>query len=729
MPWTPPAAAPLPQLVLYNTLTRSKVPFVPITPGRVTWYLCGPTVYDAAHMGHARNYVAIDINRRVMQHYFNYDVVFVQNITDIEDKIIIRARHNLLFDAWTNEKSPAQQVAEVAPAIAAYIEKNLPKVSGTDVDAWAASVDLAEEAKSEEKVPMHVRNAQAAQAAVAAAGAALANSQPLPDSFHANVKDIMSPALDKLHGASVNDPSVFRALPAFWERLFQQDMRRVGVADPDITTRVTEYVPEIVAFVERIIANGYAYAAPDGLVYFDTHAFDAAPNHDYAKLVPSNKNNLKLLAEGEGALSSETGKRLAADFALWKASKPGEPLWPLPWAPGRPGWHIECLVMALDVLGMLIDIHTGGIDLAFPHHDNELAQLEAHFDCAQWVNYFLHSGHLHIEGQKMLKLLKNFISIDEALRQYSLRQLRLVFALLQYNQPLDFKALLIDEARNLEGTFSKFFTRVRALFNQHEAEVDSGAIISIKMGPAERRLEEALTAAKEAVHAAWCDNLNTPLVLRTVADMVSKTNTYVSGDEVRIGLVVRTAKWATEILAIIGFPARPDQLGWEDAAGAQASAEEAVLPIAQAVLTARDQLRALAQASGNTDLLVLADEIRTSLLLHRVSLDDQASGPALVKYLSVQEAEELQRQQAEKEQRAAEKAAKKAAQQAEAAKKAEEQAARAKIRPQDLFKDERFSAWDENGIPTLDAEGVEVSKSARKKLQKQWDAQKKIYKE
>jgi cysteinyl-tRNA synthetase len=186
------------------------------------------------------------------------------------------------------------------------------------------------------------------------------------------------------------------------------------------------------------VKNGYAYEA-EGSVYFDTAAFDGKNNHVYARLEPWSKGNKELIEEAEGercmsfpilprltrslgALTTSTGSRKpASDFALWKASKPGEPSWPSPWGEGRPGWHIECSVMASAVLGAEMDIHSGGVDLAFPHHDNELAQSEAYHECPGWVNYFLHTGHLHIEGLKMSKSLKNFITIDVCRRSHSMK--------------------------------------------------------------------------------------------------------------------------------------------------------------------------------------------------------------------------------------------------------------------------------------------------------------------
>lgn len=287
----------------------------------------------------------------------------------------------------------------------------------------------------EAKIKMHVKTVLSASSAIVS----FWKFSSLPQEFYRDMQDVLLPYLDSLYGAKIDasDYSIFSKLTKKFEERFMEDMRALNCLDPDQITRVTEYGPQIIAFVEKIQGNGFAYKTSDGSIYFDIEAFEAAQN-TYARLEPWNRNDKDLQADGEGSLTKKSSeKRSDADFAIWKSSKPGEPSWPSPWGKGRPGWHIECSAMASDKLGSKMDIHTGGIDLAFPHHDNELAQSEAHWQDKttnrqhQWVNYFLHMGHLSIQGSKMSKSLKNFTTVREALdrKVWTPRGLRIVFLL------------------------------------------------------------------------------------------------------------------------------------------------------------------------------------------------------------------------------------------------------------------------------------------------------------
>ncbi|OBA23044.1 cysteinyl-tRNA synthetase [Metschnikowia bicuspidata var. bicuspidata NRRL YB-4993] len=740
--WSKPLApqGESPVLKIYNSLTRTKEEFVPISAGRISWYCCGPTVYNHAHMGHARNYVCSDICRRILRDHFGYNINFVQNVTDIDDKIIVAARQQHLF-----EEKIATKYNAVTPELAAsirlylldYVAKNLPEFKGdvaTELVSYIDALDLQALAVANPKLPMYARAAKKAHGA--------AYGEMSFELFLAAVEEVAVPTLDKQFGSSVTDPEIFRKLPAFWENKFNQDMERLNVLPPSVTTRVSEYVPEIIEFVEKIIENGFAYSTPDGSVYFDTVRFENHPDHDYAKLQPWNKGSLELINDGEGSLSvSETGaKKNSADFALWKASKQGEPAWESKWGPGRPGWHIECSVMASDILGEKMDIHSGGIDLCFPHHDNELAQSEAYFDNKQWVNYFMHNGHLHIQGQKMSKSLKNFITVEEALQTYSARQLRLVFAFGSWDKPLDFKDSLILEVRAYESSLSKFFTTVRALVTDHKYVVSEGGYRSKKLEQVHKQLLTDLAQAQLDAHAAFCDNLSSPTVLRVVSDLVSKSNTFIQGTvtgkhELRFEPLVEITNWIVRILEILGFEARADRLGWIDSAEtsgtSSASAEDVAMPYVKALSQFRDLVRELAiRKADSGEILGASDTLRSDLIKLGISLDDRPSGGALVKFLNQQEKEELIKQQQAKEQQALEKAQKKK-QQAEAnAKKEQERLAKMKIRPQDLFQDKTaYSEWDAEGIPTKTASGEEVTKSMKKKLVKQYQQQEKLYAE
>jgi cysteinyl-tRNA synthetase len=374
---------------LLNSFTKTKVPFVPLDGNRVGWYICGPTVYDSAHMGHARNYVNFDVIRRVMTDYFRYDVRFIMNVTDIDDKIVMRAhlrRSEAMLAAADHIGGIDTSLTAPLKALLASGEKNL-----GDQEALTAQLCAAILAKD----PSAITD---------------------PD-------------------WSVQDG--YLTLAHTFEAEFMEDMRLMGVARPDALTRVSEYTDKIVQYIQTIIDRGYAYES-NGSVYFDVPTFESAPNHKYAKLNKEALKNVELAMDGEGALAADASEKKAEnDFVLWKASKPGEPRWPSPWGEGRPGWHIECSAMCSDILGEAVDINGGGIDLNFPHHENQLAQSEAHYDIKQWVNYFVHTGHLHIDGLKMSKSLKNFITIRAALKMYTARQIRFLFLLHQWSDPMD----------------------------------------------------------------------------------------------------------------------------------------------------------------------------------------------------------------------------------------------------------------------------------------------------
>ncbi|CCH58369.1 hypothetical protein TBLA_0A05760 [Henningerozyma blattae CBS 6284] len=729
-------------LKLYNTLTRSKEEFIPISKNKnVTWYSCGPTVYDSSHMGHARNYVSIDINRRILQDYFGYNINFVQNVTDIDDKIIIRARQNYLFENFMEQHSSISQklLDYINSALFNYINSNLNDSIKTipDFQTWVSNLNKEEEKMKNPKFPMHLTASENAIIALSR------ESIPIEEFFKL-VKDVTVPLLDSEFGSTINDPEVFKKLPAYWERQFDRDMSRLNVLPPTLTTRVSEYVPEIITFVEKIIANGYAYPSDDGSVYFDTVKFDASQNHDYAKCQPWNKGQLDLINDAEGSLTNfATGsKKSPNDFALWKNSKPGEPEWVSPWGKGRPGWHIECSVMASDIHGESFDIHSGGIDLAFPHHDNELAQSEAHFDYHQWVNYFLHTGHLHIEGQKMSKSLKNFITIEEALKTYSPRQLRLCFASVQWNNQLDFKESLINEIKSTETTFNNFFMNIRAFNNDYKHMMETsleGGNISKKLSTMEKDLMSYLFETEKNVHTAFCDNLSTPQVMKHLLDLVTVTNNYITkiGKDWKIEPLMAIIKYITKILGIIGFEIRSDGLGWastssSSTATSNSSTEEIIMPYVKVLSKFRDDVRSMSiNKTPYQEFLKLTDVLRDVDLLNlNIAIDDRNNQSSLVKFLTDEEKLKLIKFNEEKEIKEKLKMEKKLQQQKLNEEKERLRAEKAKISPKDMFKtNENFSAWDEDGLPTKDKDGNDVTKSMLKKLKKQWEAQRKLYEE
>ncbi|KAJ4473883.1 tRNA synthetases class I (C) catalytic domain-containing protein [Lentinula aciculospora] len=771
-----------PVLKIYNSLTRTKTEFIPKSGRSVKWYNCGPTVYDASHMGHARNYVTQDVLRRIMEDYFGYDVHFVMNITDIDDKIIKRARQNHLLEKFRADTTllDTNLISQVDTAWRAFLRNELAAglpvdertfPTGTDEEIGITFARIAELVQSnkewkqeclkrDEKFDMNFISANRTLAAIRNAGSSLKTGTTSQEEAHKLIddsQDILVLFLDEQYKSTVTSPSLSRTLAFYWENQFFQDMHRLNVRDPDTLTRVTEYMPEIITFVEKIIGNGYAYES-GGSVYFDTKAFDDAPSHDYAKLEPWSKgkreggetssSNSTAVSTGADAntvvaASGEAPKftrHSSSDFALWKATKPGEPSWDSPWGPGRPGWHIECSVMASAVLGENMDIHSGGIDLAFPHHDNEMAQSEAYHDCPTWVNYFVHTGHLHIEGLKMSKSLKNFITIDEILQRYSSRQIRLAFLTQLWNAKVDFsESLMAGEVRNLESTLNNFFTNIKALVNQAR---DSGVTADgyHHYGSAEKELVAKFQQSQHSFRSALCDSFNTPEALDVLRDLVSRTNTYISscGKAVNVRVVENLARWVGKMLRMFGLgEGESKEIGWgqEGSSEGAIDREEILMPYLRTLSIFRDGVRKLAIDKGDSalkNILTLCDKLRDEELIPLgVALDDQEDGKALVKLAppSVLLA-------ARDEKRAillAKQAKKEAAKEAERVKRLE-RLAKGKLNPKDMFlpphvAEGTYGTYDESVVPLTDGDGKELSKSARKKLMKERESQVKLHEE
>jgi len=405
---------------------------------------------------------------------------------------------------------------------------------------------------------------------------------------------------------------------------------------------------------------------------------------------------------------------------LWKKSKEGEPSWDSPWGPGRPGWHIECSAMASDILGSTLDIHTGGEDLRFPHHDNELAQSEAYFGNDQWVNYFIHSGHLHISGCKMSKSLKNFITIQEALQSYTARQIRFFFLLHKYEASMDYSAKGLAHACEVEKTFAEFFHTVKAILRSSEDKSIQ------RWGDAEKKLSADLDQAKNEVHEGLVDNFNTPTAMLALGDLVRKSNIYISfqkenNDTPRSYLLSTIADYITEIFKVFGLIDQ-HEIGFP-AISSEANAEQILTPFLNTITKFREDVRTAARAKDHGSVLVASDKLRDeSLPLLGVRLDDLAEGGSIWKL-------------GDKEELAKEVEQKKKAEQAkieakmEAQKREQEKLEKAKIPPSEWFKamKDKYTAFDASGFPTKDAEGKEITKSAVKNLRKEYDAQAKAH--
>ena len=358
---------------------------------------------------------------------------------------------------------------------------------------------------------------------------------------------------DKIIREANSQGKSFSEFSRNWETEYFDDMRRLNVELPDVITRVSEFVPEIVKFIEKIISNGYAYEA-NGSVYFNVAKYNDGEKHKYAKLEPTSAMDSEKLLEGEGVLTTDleaSDKLNKFDFALWKKSKDSEPWWDSPWGKGRPGWHIECSCMAAEYFKEWpIDIHSGGIDLRFPHHDNEIAQSEAYYECDQWINYFLHTGHLHISGKKMSKSLKNFITIKHILTEYTARQVRFLFLLHNWDSLMNYTTeKSMPEAVEKERQFSEFFKTVKATLRQCNIKDTQQKSLQRDFD-----LNDVFTRVQTAVHERLADNFDTPEAVKALSDLVASTNSYLQQDRtlIKVPLVRQISKYVFKILKVFG---------------------------------------------------------------------------------------------------------------------------------------------------------------------------------
>ena len=723
-----------------------------------------------------------------------------QQILTRGQKIILRGRQQHLLEQFKRDHN--HDLPILKDALDTYIAKNLHALPHETSPAALHTIlsesyaDLLERNVSDDteaKKKMHVKTALAAARALTAIEAHTDAPVSTPEDSR-NLDDILMPYLDAKHGSSVNakDHSIFTKLTNRYEDRFMQDMRALNVLDPDDMIRATESVGQIINFVGKIQRNGFAYWTASG-VYFDVESFEKANNH-YARLEPWNRNDTALQADGEGAITgkesmkSSLGKRSQADFALWKVSKPGEPSWMSPWGEGRPGWHIECSAMASDLLGSQFDIHSGGIDLAFPHHDNELAQSEAywrqksHMNQHQWVNYFIHMGHLSIAGAKMSKSLKNFTTIRDALSRgaWTSRGLRIVLLLGGWREGIEITDDLIKAGSGWEDKVNNFFINAKDAIG----DTDLQGMQNLQLGsnstdwmyspsnevPTQTNgshppLNQALERARSNAYDALCDSFNTAAVMGIISELITTYNATESTTPT--DTTYAFARWVTCMVNMFGLngTAGPQDLslGWSGL-----DVPEFARPALTAISNLRDQARTGARsASGIThqdvrdalatnrqhfqigdppppftdllqsfwsslealpgdsslskNILKLCDEVRDRDLWSRgIYLEDRdGNKPALIRLVT----KEMRTAREEKEDKERQKVKAKADREAEAAAKAD----KGRLSHLEMFRTDEYSAWDDDGIPVKDKEGEEITKSRAKKLRKDWERQKKLH--
>lgn len=456
---------------IYNTLTRKKEKFVPLEEGKVKMYVCGPTVYNYIHIGNARPVIAFDTVRRYLE-YRGYEVQYVSNFTDVDDKIINAA----------NELEV--EVGELTQ----------------------------------------------------------------------------------------------RFINAYFE-----DVGALGCEKASAHPRVTDHIEDIIEFIEVLIEKGFAYEA-NGDVYYHTRKFA-----DYGKLSHQSIDELKVGARiEESAIKADP-----LDFALWKSAKEGEIAWDSPWGKGRPGWHIECSVMAREHLGDTIDIHAGGQDLTFPHHENEIAQSEA-MTGKPFANYWMHNGYINIDNEKMSKSLGNFILVHEIRKQIDPKVLRFFMLSVHYRHPVNFSQELVESAANgLE--------RIQTAYNNLQHRLTATA----DLADGGEKWLESIDEQVKAFEAAMDDDFNTANGIAAIFELVKLANVYLLEDNTQQQVLERFISVFEQLMGVLGIPFD--------------SADELLDEEVEALINER------LEARKNRDF-ARADEIRDQLKSQGILLEDTAQG-------------------------------------------------------------------------------------------------------
>lgn len=490
---------------IYDTMAREKRPFVPVEEGKVGMYVCGPTVYNYIHIGNARTFISFDTIRRYLM-WRGYEVTFVQNITDVDDKIIAKSLEE--------GRSAAEVAAEYAQA-------------------------------------------------------------------------------------------------------FIDDMHAAGVLDPDIRPRATEEIDAMIALVEKLIENGHAYEV-EGDVYFAVRSYEKYGQLSNRKIDEMESGHRELRADGQGL---EERKRDPLDFALWKAAKPGEPSWDSPWGKGRPGWHIECSAMSEKYLGLPFDIHGGGVDLAFPHHENERAQSEAACGCT-FANYWIHGGMLQINSEKMSKSLGNFLLLRDVLKTTDPRVLRMLMLQTHYRSPLDFSDERLLEAQSALTRLVNFATNTEWLCS-NPAQDSSTLDVD--------QYHQAVDTMRSSFIEAMDDDFNTAGALGAIFTFVSEANTLLSDTCVcclNAEAVEEGAKAVEELLGVLGI----DLNNAQQEEGEESTEELVALASSLAGYSGTESEEAIQalldcrQSARKEKNFALADQIRDELGALGFAIEDTPQG-------------------------------------------------------------------------------------------------------